>query len=929
MTQWSTPPPVARWLLECALPTDVRESIIGDLDEVFQRDCRRNGLPSARRCYWRQAISFTMHFVVERWRDRRRGGVMRMGLSWLDFKLGFRMLARYPMLTVVGSLAMAVAIAVGAGTFEIIMRLTNPSLPLPNGDRIVGLNYWDRTEPGIRAPSSYDVLTWREGLRNVEDIGAFRLVQRNLIVDGQVGEPVDAAEISAAAFRVTGVPPLMGRVLVDADESPGSPAVVVLGNRLWKTRFGADPAVIGRVVRLGATQATVVGIMPEGFAFPVRQSLWTALSVSEFAQEPGRDQPLRVFGRLATGVELQEAQAELTTFGSRVAERFTKEYEHLQPQVLPYAESFIEMPQDFLVRAGVHSINAFGALFLVVICGNVALLMFARAATREREILVRRALGAARKRIVMQLFTEALVLAAIAAVLGLTATDFALRWTLAALSTEAEGWPFWFEGGISATTVTYSALLTLLAAVVAGVVPALKITRTNMEVGLRQASAGAGGIRMGGIWTGVIVAQIAATVLFTAVAYVAQRQAAGIASAKAAFPAEKYVAMRLEMDRDGLTEERASTVDEAFLRRYEATARELEQRIAAEANVAGVTLAERLPLMASDGGVFELDDAGPSESVTGREHFATRTAVDLDFFNVFQTPVVAGRGFAPHDMAVGTNTVVVNHLFVDKILAGRNAVGRRIRYRVEDSQVIKEPGPWFEIIGVVRDLVPDPEAPMNLDNPAKPVVYHTLGSNQTQSSGGTTRTFGRPSYPLYLATHVRSGDPTSVLPTLRRIAADISPELRLSDIQRLDQGTSSDARAWNGMANVILLMSAIALVLSLAGVYAITSFTVSRRTREIAVRVALGAQISNVVTIVFRGPFFQVAMGVAVGCLIMGGLVALSLRNSDVGVGTVTRHASLLLGYGTIMMSICGLACIGPLLRLFRVEPADVLRDDA
>ena len=161
-----------------------------------------------------------------------------------------------------------------------------------------------------------------------------------------------------------------------------------------------------------------------------------------------------------------------------------------------------------------------------------------------------------------------------------------------------------------------------------------------------------------------------------------------------------------------------------------------------------MTLAERLPLMPSDGGVIELDDAGPSESVTGRELFVTTTAVDLDFFEVFQTPVLAGRGFAPHDTGVGANTVVVNHLFVDHILAGRNAVGRRIRYRVEDSQAIKEPGPWFEIIGVVRDLVPDPEAPMSLDNPAKPLVYHTLGSNRTQS------------YPLYLATHVRSGDPT-------------------------------------------------------------------------------------------------------------------------------------------------------------------------
>ena len=421
---------------------------------------------------------------------------------------------------------------------------------------------------------------------------------------------------------------------------------------------------------------------------------------------------------------------------------------------------------------------------------------------------------------------------------------------------------------------------------------------------------------MGGMWTAVIVAQIAGTVLFTAVAYVVQRQAASIGSAKAAFPAEEYLAVRLEMDRDGLTEERAGTVDESFRRRYQATAREMERRVAAEATVTGVTLAEGLPLMPSGGGAIELDDPGPGEPLTGRELGASTTAVDPDFFDVFQTPVLAGRGFAPQDTEVGANTVVVNQLFVNQILAGRNAVGRRIRYRAEDSAAIKVPGPWFEIIGVVRDLVPDPEAPMSLDIPARPAVYHTLGSNRAQS------------YPLYLATHVRSGDPTSVVPTLRRIAAEISPGLRLSDIQRLDQGTSYDARAWNGFANFILLVSAIALVLSLAGIYAITSFTVSRRTREIAVRVALGAQISNVVATVFRGPFFQVAVGVAVGCVMMGSLVALSLRDSDVGVGTVTTHAALLLVYGATMVGVCALACIGPLLRIFRVEPTDVLRDD-
>ena len=172
MTLWSSAPPAARWLLERALPNDVRESVTGDLDEVFQRDCQTFGLKSARRRYRRQTISFILHFSVERWRDRRRGGLTRIGLSWLDFKLGFRMLSRYPMLTVVGSLAMAVAIAVGAGTFEVIRRVTDPSLPFPEGHRIVGLNYWHRAESAARPPTSYDVLTWREGLRTLEDIGA-------------------------------------------------------------------------------------------------------------------------------------------------------------------------------------------------------------------------------------------------------------------------------------------------------------------------------------------------------------------------------------------------------------------------------------------------------------------------------------------------------------------------------------------------------------------------------------------------------------------------------------------------------------------------------------------------------------------------------------------------------------------------------------
>jgi hypothetical protein len=418
---------------------------------------------------------------------------------------------------------------------------------------------------------------------------------------------------------------------------------------------------------------------------------------------------------------------------------------------------------------------------------------------------------------------------------------------------------------------------------------------------------------MGGIWTGLIIAQIAATVLFTAVAYVAQRQAAQIASTRAAFPAEGMLRCA-EMDRSP-TEDAADTTEENFLRRYTAIVRELERRVAAESTVAGVTLAQQLPLMPHANHLIEVDEGGSGESSSNRERRVPTAAVGLDFFEVFHTRVLSGRGLSAQDLATGANTVVVNHLFVDRILAGRNAIGRRIRYKPEDSRSRAEPGPWLEIVGVVGDLVPDSDAPLRLDNPARPLVYRLLSPSQAQS------------YPLHLAAHVR-GDPGSLAPTLRRIAADLSPTLRLNNFQPLDQATGSDARAWRVLAGVILLVSAIALVLSLAGIYSVMSFTVSRRTREIAVRVALGAPAASVVADIFRRPLGHVAAGVAVGCVLMAGLVALGMRGSEVAIGTATRHAALLFGYGTTMMGVCALACIGPVLRVFRVEPTDALRDD-
>jgi putative ABC transport system permease protein len=851
---------------------------------------------------------------IERTKEMQRDArSFRWPTGWaMELRLGVRMLVRYPGLTVVGGLAMAFAILVGTGVFEVVKRVTDPVLPLPDGEDIVGLTYWDRREDARKPASSYDFLKWREELTTLQDVGAFRLVERNLAAEGGVAEPVTVAQISPAAFRVTRVPPLLGRTLVEADENPGSPPVVVLGYRLWQTRFGGDRAVVGRTVRLGAIQATVAGVMPEGFAFPVDDHIWTPLRSTELVREPGHD-ALKVFGRLAPGATLREAQAEAAVVAARATASFPDRYAQLTPQVQPYANSFISLPLDLFVQAGIHSINAFAVLLLIVICGNVALLMLTRTATREKEILVRTALGATRGRILTQLLLEALLLGALALGLGLTATNVLLK-AVADMLRAGDRWPFWLDGGLSPATVAYAGALTLLAAIIVGVVPGLKVMGRKMSDRLRQSTAGGGGLRMGRVWTGLIVTQIAATVLFTATAYVVHRQAEYITSVETVFPTAKYLSVRLEMESEGAAEEAAGAIPARHRQSFAAAVRELERRLAHEAAVVGVTVAEQLPLMATTTSrAIEVSGVSPAEH--SRRPKVGASAVEPNFFEVFQMPVLAGRTFDSRDLNENANTVVVNSLFADRILGGRNAVGQRIRYEsaepTDDRRSPVKPGPWLEIIGVVRDLVPDRGAPLNLDNPARPRLYHCLNASLGSN-------------PLYLAVQAKT-DPQSLGPTLRRIAGEVSPMLQLHDILPLDHAVSLDARFWRVFANVFMLGSAIVLFLSLAGIYSVTSFTVSRRTREIGVRVALGAPAPRVVADIFRGPLLQVATGVAVGC----GLLALVvLTRSGSGVA-MARQAVLLLAYGIAVMGVCVLACIGPALRALRVDPVEALREDA
>ena len=456
---------------------------------------------------------------VEQAKEHQRDArTFRWLVGWpMDLKLGIRMLVKSPGLTLIGVFALAVAIGSGAAYLEFLTDMVHPTLPLPQGDRIVSILKWDTAKGDPEPRSLYEFSIWREQVRSIEDLGAATGFERNFITETGGGEPVMGAEITAAAFRIAPTPPLLGRPLLDSDEAMGAAPVVVISQTIWQSRLGCDPRVIGRTVRLGRATHTIVGVMPAGFSFPSRQQLWVPLKVQTSELLRADDRRIRTFGRLANGVTLQTAQAELDTIGARLNAETPGAHQQLIPRVMPYLDASWASKEGRFQVAILYAANLF-FLFLLALCGaNVATLVFARTATRQGEITVRTALGASRGRIVAQLFAESLVLSGIALAVGLLGTRYGVAWIKQSFL-EAQGEtsvPFWWNDALAPSTILYAALLALLAAAIAGIVPALRATGPHMQGRLKDAAAG-GSLRFGGIWTFVIVAQIAVTVMFLA-----------------------------------------------------------------------------------------------------------------------------------------------------------------------------------------------------------------------------------------------------------------------------------------------------------------------------------------------------------------------------------------------------------------------------
>ncbi len=806
------------------------------------------------------------------------------GISSLDFKIGFRMLARYPGLTLVGTVAIAVAIALGTIYFEAVNKWQNPRLPIRDADRVISIRNWDVNAFRPEGRSLHDFAIWREQVKTVDNLGAAIPFVRNLATeDGRV-EPVRGAEVTANAFRLMGTAPLMGRTLTEQDEQPAEPPVVVISHTLWTTRFASDPTVVGRTVKLGTAAATIVGVMPEGFGFPVNQRIWTPLRVDGSLLAARTGPAASIFGRLAPGASIDDARAELGVIGARIAAINPQTHKHLRPRVTTYAKPLAEGGQALMIRNILYAVNGIFLMLLAVICANVATLVFARTATRGWEITVRTALGASRGRIIGQLFTEALVLAAIGAMLGLLVAKVSLRWGLGLL-VGSDAMPFWIDDSLSWRTVLYTGMLTLFGAAIVGILPALRVTRVNIQDALRSESAGRAGLRFGGFWTTVIVVQVAITVAFLPLAAGGVFESNRFRQRAEGIGAENYLTASVGIDREDHRLDSA-----ALAARARQSFDELERRLGAEPGVQHVAFADRLPVMDQFKYQIQVD------TMTGAPATGLRTStlvhVSRGFFGAFGTSVLAGRDFVPLDFEIG-RVLIVNQSFARYVLGERNPIGQRIRIvRGEDMSAAGEE--WHEVVGMVRDFgwqLPEPHEQSAMYRPTLPT----------------------PGARVSLAVRVR--DPEAFATRLRTVAADVDPTIRLTDVQPLAQVGGGEAKMNWALTSVAWLISFIVLLLSATGIHALMSFTVARRTREIGIRAALGARPGRIVAGIFSRAFLQIGAGVLVG----SGLAAL------VGLGS-TREVLLLLAADGVMLVVGLAACAVPVRRALRIDPTEALR---
>jgi putative ABC transport system permease protein len=801
--------------------------------------------------------------------------------DWLaDLKYGARTaVLKSPLLTAVTTLALCLGIGANTAVFSVVNAVLLRPLPFPESERLVLLR--ERTRQLDEASVSYpNYLDWREQNQVFQELGIYRNQSYNLTGFDEPAR-VMAAEVSASFFPTLGLSPTRGRAFGAEEDRQGAAPVAVISHALWRDRFGSSSDMTGKSITLDGKAYTIVGVMPPRFSFPQKTEAWIPVSLAadeimNRASRPG----FSVVARLKPGVTPDRARAEMETIAKRLEATYPKTNTSATVLVFPlYEKLFGEYrPALFLLLGAVGFV-------LLIACVNIANMLLARSAARQQEMALRAVLGASRVRLVRQLLTESLVLSLLGGALGLLLA-FLLRYLI--VSVMPDNIPRLEEADTDLRVLGFSLALTALTAILFGLVPALYASKPNLHHALKESggrsTAGAGHNRIG---RGLVVVEVALALVLLIGAGLTLKSFAQLRSVDLGLDPGEVLTMQLSLAQPRYAEE-ARQVN--FFR-------QVLERISNMPGVRHAGIVTPLPLGGESFSLSFTVDGRPRPE-PGQQPMSACAMVSPDYFRAMGIPLLRGRQFSEHDAKDSPGVVIIDEKMAASFWGGEDPIGKRIKLGRPESQ-----NPWLEIIGVAKSV-----KSAGIESETKTQLYLPY----TQ----------RPYFYMTLVVRTK-GDPTALAPAIRQQIWAVDGEQSVFNLKAMDDVIAESIGTRRISTIFLSVFAVVALCLAAFGVYGVMAYLVTLRTREIGIRMALGAQPYQVLGLIVWQGMLLVLFGIAVGLLL---------------AYILTRFMSSLL-YGvsvsdpvvfvTAPMLLCGAALLAnalPAWRAMKVDPITTLR---
>jgi predicted permease len=868
---------------------ELNEELQSHLDQQVEQNIRMGMNPEEARDSARKAFG-GVEQAKEQSRDER--GVRWIEDLWQDLRYGARMLAKSPGFTLVAVLTLALGIGANSAIFSVVHGVLLKPLPYPAPDRIVtvALTFPLRNIELLRAD---DYLDWREQSQSFTRLAGYDIRDASLTGSGEA-ERLMLGRVSSDFFPLLGVKPLLGRDFRPEEDRPGGESVALLSQRLWQRRFGSDPNIIGKTLTLDGAGFLVVGVMESVIRFPgsggffemAHQSdidVWVPLALNVRVDKRREFAPIGVIGRLKPDITLAQAQADMEAITRRIRQAHPNEYEGAEVKVSRLSEQMVGK-----ARSALLILSGAVAFVLLIACVNVANLLLVRAMARRRELAVRAALGAGRARLIRQLLTETAILSFLGGVIGLLLAWGSVRWLVAL---EPDWIPRVQELGINGTVLGFIFLISILTGVTAGLLPALLASQTDLNEALKE-GLGAKFFTRRGWWRAsptLVAAEIALSLVLLIGAGLMVKSFLRLLGVEKGFQPENVLTMKLRLSHSKYPSRSPQRLTYC---------RELLARLQALPGVQSAALTTWLPLTGLTGrGVLNVE--GRPQWERGKAPIVEISTVSPDYFRTLRAQMRAGRAFNEDDRADAPPVVIINETLARRFFPGEDP----LRWRLDSFD---PKSPWAAIVGVVADV-----KHLGLDEEVRPEIYLPYSQKPV------------PIDPILV---VRTTiEPDRLAAALRREITAGDPDQPVYEVMTMEQRlANSMALRRNGML-LFGVFAAVALIIAAIGIYGVISYSVGQRTREIGIRMALGAERRDVLKLVLKQGLKLISAGLTIG-LIASLAVTRVMKNLLFEVSVTDPPTFVVIAL--ILNIIALIACLVPARRATKVDPIVALRND-